>query len=383
MRWYYGIWLLGLAVAGLGCDDSDEGTTPLVLGTYNGGIARNFVDYAEERIAPMTAHLGEHSFDALCVQEFWAQPEQTALTAAFSDMPHTFMLEPMPECPADAPEAACTDEEMDPLQACLEAQCADETPETLVGCATTNCAAEVGGLSGGCLGCVSSNLGGTIEEIRGACTGGDQACWAYGGAFGTMILSKHAIAESEARVFDSSLNRRAALYAKLTDTPMGEVHVFCTHLSAVFADIPYPGEEGTWETEQRAQIDGLRAFIDEKAPQGQMVVMGDFNCGPELPNIEGEAAANYDALVEGYAVRYAERDDAECTFCSTNSLVHADSADDSHSVLLDHILLRGFPDDMTISTDRFMDESFQLDLDSGPIEAHYSDHFGVETTITP
>ena len=62
-------------------------------------------------------------------------------------------------------------------------------------------------------------------------------------------------------MFVSTFNRRAVLHAELDTAALGTVHVFCTHLTAIFSSIPWPKPEGSWQEEQLAQINGAEASI--------------------------------------------------------------------------------------------------------------------------
>ena len=166
------------------------------------------------------------------------------------------------------------------------------------------------------------------------------------------------------------------LYAKAA-TDLGDVHVFCTHLTANLSMVPYRGSFASWEAEQLAQIEAMRAFVDEKAGSGQVVVMGDFNCGPESAGAEAELPANFTALTAGYDTTFATAD-APCTFCGDNPLVGG--VDRDHSVLLDHVLLRGFTGKTTTSA-RIIDQAITLEVDGMSVDSAVSDHYGVQVEI--
>lgn len=404
-------WILALALplAAIGCDDDESepggqvgqdaqvdggpgdggaggdagATEQLTVATYNAGFAVGFVPYAEERVGVTTAAAGVLPVDVLCGQEFWAVEHRQALYDAAGALPHTFDLPADPgEC-----EPACTAEETDPLQACMDENCPDVPPAQVISCGTNMCGDEVNGLSAECLMCVSGAIGtATVEEIVAAC--GPEAttasCYAYGGSFGITLLSRYEMAERDSIVFESSLNRRGVLYAKLAGTPVGDVHVFCTHLSAIFSDIPHPNndEGGSWEAEQRAQIDRMRQWAQEKAGDGQIILLGDFNTGPEVPGVaEAEYPANYEALAAGYDAPFVTSENAACTFCDTNLLVSDENLDHDSSVLIDHVLLKGF-EGITTTAERVLDGTVEIQADGMSVETSYSDHYGVVVTIS-
>lgn len=384
-----------LALAAFGCDDGDDDTgagggggedmgvqaQALTVATFNAGIARGFVNHAGPRVPAVATALADIDVDVLCLQEVWDVPDREAIEAG-AGLAHTYNI------PADAGEcegSACTDDEVDPLLACYAPNCADAPPGTIVECANEFCPDQVSSLSGPCITCIAGALTdeATIDDLIGAC--GPEAnaagCYAYDGSFGTDIVSRYPLADTDALVFESSLNRRAALYARIPDTPQGEVHVFCTHLSAVFENIPHPGEAdgGTWEAEQRAQIEAMRAWIDEKAGDGKVIVMGDFNTGPAVADrVLAEVPDNYEALIAGFDPTYSGQDDADCTFCGDNPLVTG--VDRDKSVLLDHVLIRGFAGASSTGA-VILDQQITLDIDGMPVEAALSDHYGVQVRI--
>ncbi|HEX9258812.1 MAG TPA: endonuclease/exonuclease/phosphatase family protein, partial [Acidimicrobiales bacterium] len=135
----------------------------------------------------------------------------------------------------------------------------------------------------------------------------------------------------------------------------------------------YPGE-GSWQAEQRSQIDRLVALIAEKAPAGApVVVLGDLNAGPALSGIAGEAPENYAVLpASGLAVPYVDAPAPECTFCADNPLVGG--ADDDQSVLIDHVMVRGL---RSTGVDRVLDQPVLI----GTSESRLSDHYGVKVAL--
>lgn len=380
---------MALTLMAFGCDDGDDNSNPvpeeqpapLTVATYNAGIARGFVNYAGPRVGAVATAFGAIDVDVLCLQEVWDVADREAIEAGIG-LPHTYNI------PADVGECeptSCTDAEVDPLVTCYEPSCADAPPGTIVDCANEFCPDQVNALSGPCISCIASALTdeATLDDLVTACgpDGEAQGCYAYDGSFGTDIVSRYPLADTDALVFESSLNRRAVLYARVTGTPQGDVHVFCTHLSAVFENIPHPGEAdgGSWEAEQRTQINEMRAWVDQKAGDGKVVLMGDFNTGPAVGDaVLAEVPENYELLVEGYDATYTAQADAACTFCGDNGLVTG--VDRDKSVLLDHVLIRGFGDAST-QGEIILDQAITLDIEGMSVPASLSDHYGVQVLI--
>jgi endonuclease/exonuclease/phosphatase family metal-dependent hydrolase len=367
----------GLGLGLLGCTDDDETAPPmnaLSVVTYNGGIAVGFVPGAEQRLPLTSEAVAGLTADLVCVQEFW-KPEhvtelETTVAAAF---PHTMFLDPEP---GTTGPASCTVTNLEDLQTCLsdngcDLVCGDE----LVTCALTKCGPELSALPVDCYACIQANIGKPIDEILGTCTT-ESTEYVYGGAYGIGFLSSVPLEDQDSQVFESTTNGRAVLYAKVT-TEIGEVHAFCTHLNAIFTDIDYPKPTGSWEEEQTQQIADLRAFIESKAgADGQVVLMGDMNCGPAGPNFVADTESSYQLLAGGLTNPYADNPNSRCTFCDDNPLTGSDHDD---SVAIDHILLGNVAG--SVSSARILDDPVTVNYCSADNEVRYSDHYGVKVTI--
>jgi len=344
------------------------------VATYNGGLAPGFVDYAAERASSVYAAAGSLDVDLLCVQEFWSAEDRAGVKQAAAALPNTVFLEEMQETSGTAP---CTDQPaLDALVACANANCEDPPG---VPCLSA-CATEFAALSSDCGGCAQAQFGSTIAEIASTCSKPAEL-WVYGGSFGTGILTSGEILDQDTIILEANTTRRGVLYAKV-DSPIGEVHAFCTHLTAGLSSVPHPraAEGGTWEAEQRGQIDDLRAFMDEKAgPDGLVILLGDLNTGPAVGSNVAEFEEHYNLIAEGFTNFYVDQN-TDCTFCSDNTLVGG-AADESPSEVIDHILVRNFSG--TAEMTRVLDELITVDTDDGPLETNISDHFGVMGTYTP
>lgn len=331
---------------------------PMTVATYNAGLALGFVPGAEDRAQPTADAVASLDADVVCVQEVW-QPEHVALFESGWD--HTLM-------PAAQQEfgdgAACTDEELSGLLECVDENCADACTDELVDCVFDNCAFPFLGLEETCQGCVMANVGGDIADVTDTCLVEDTH-YAYDGAFGTGILSKHPLLRTEEHVLSSTTNRRSVLHA-VVDGPRGETDVYCTHLTAIFDLIPYTGDAESWDAEQAAQVDDLRAFVDETAT-GEVILLGDFNNGPD------QHVNNYNALSAGYTNPY----DGECTYCRDNPL----NSEDSEDRVIDHVLLRDLDADATAT--RVLDAAIDVETCGEVNTGALSDHYGVQVVLSP
>ncbi|MFH2009099.1 MAG: endonuclease/exonuclease/phosphatase family protein [bacterium] len=379
--------LVTLLAAGLvGCSDDDtndnNNNTPQEFSavTFNGGLARGFVPLADARAQIIADAVAELDVDVICLQEIW-QPEHVDMVqaAAADTFPNQIFLEPMPDLnpgdPACSPDAT----EVQAMETCARDNCGTALPDDLVDCVLGHCLLQFTSLTPECQSCIAANVSGTIDDTFNACAVSSEA-YAYGGAFGIGLLTNETVTTSDSSVFASTFNRRAVIHAELETEALGTVHVFCTHLTAVFSSIPWPKPEGSWEAEQLAQVVAIRDYVDTMAgADGVVILMGDFNSGPDGNGYVADVEDNYNALVEGYTSVYPEEPDATCTFCDLNPL--NGGIDHDESVLIDHILLRSFTG--TYDADRILTEPITITVDGTPIETAYSDHYGVQVTMHP
>ena len=346
----------------------------LRIATFNTGLAEGYVPLASERLPLVAEAIAALDADVVFLQEVWSAEAAAEIRAATStSFPEAVFPEPVPDTEAGTP--ACTVDELADLEACIVANCGDASADELVDCVLANCGAQFAGLDEQCQSCIAANVGQTVEEAVANCTAGSST-FAYEGSVGIGLLSKAPIVDTDVFVLDSSLNRRAVLHAIVDAGELGQIHVFGTHLSAVFSDVPYPGD-GTWEQEQATQIEDLLAYIGTRVdPADPIVLLGDFNTGPSGGLFSAEVPANYEVLMEAMdANTYVETDGARCTFCGDNPLLGDDSA-----VVIDHVFTRGI--DAAQEGNRILDEPLEIDVDGDDVTTRLSDHYGVLLVLT-
>lgn len=377
---------LPLLVALTGCSDSEtESSTPPPPGrvkavTYNLGLALGFVDATLERGPFAIQAAAEIDTDVLCVQEVWTPEDVAALQSAAARFPNTVFPAPQPD--SDPGQAACGASDqaaLTTLRTCVDTNCADICADQLVNCVLGECGADLAAVPTVCQTCLQANVGKPIDDILAACNATSEA-YVYGGSFGIGLLTHVPILSSEELVLQSTTTRRAVIHAEL-DTVLGPVHAFCTHLTAGLSAVEYQGPYGSWEEEQSAQIDEMLALVEQKAgADGQVLLMGDLNTGPAGESYIAEVPVNYDKLVAaGLANPYLAPADEPCTFCRTNPLVDG-AADESASVVIDHILLRNMPAESW--SERVIDGDLALAEYCGEAaNLKHSDHYGVRTHL--
>jgi len=348
-----------------------------VVGTYNAGLARGFVAHVDERAPRILDAFPADELDLVCVQEYWDQADWDALASRVaSTHPHTFRRPPEVEMGATA---SCEAGALDAVDACVRASCSGVSSAELTDCALENCNPELTALPMDCFSCLAANVAlGDLALIRSICESAGGGRYAYGGSFGTGILGRHALPGPDSLLLDATPNRRAVLYARIPGTAIGEVHFFCTHLTANLSSVPYTGEYAGWPEEQAAQVQRLVAWAREKAPTGRIVIAGDLNSGPALAGITGELETNYAMwAAAGFRSAYPAQSDVACTFCDANPLNSGTMGGEGG--LIDHVLLgsglRAAPGR------RFLDGEIQLEVGGMTITSAYSDHYGLAVPI--
>jgi endonuclease/exonuclease/phosphatase family metal-dependent hydrolase len=370
---------------------------PLRIATFNAGLAVGVLPYASERMPHVVEAVAALEADVVFVQEVWLESHWKALqAAAASRFPHMLRAAPM----QPARHGACSAEEVAELVACARRHCAGLASDELGRCVLRSCGHAAVSLSTECLNCVVSHPVGTLDEILAPCLGtsadgavavsieteseirrpvtrsarrspayGPPGLMAYGGSFGTAMLSTLPLHDEDVLVYEATtLNARGALYARVETPSHGDVHVFGTHLS--------PGIH----EEQMPQLDDLFAWIREKVgdTHAPTVITGDLNTGPSVGH--GTSAflpALYRRVIdEGFTNPYVQAGAAECTYChgSLSSGKHG-----STGWLIDHVLVRDLPG--AARGERILDQPLVVEAAGRRITTTYSDHCGVRVTV--
>ncbi len=377
----------GAGDAGSGPDSGGAGA--VAFATYNAGLAVGFVDYAEKRLPLVGEGLAGLEADVVCLQEVWLSEQIDALVAATKDT-FPYAHYEITEDDMDAgsgdggsSDRACTEEEIDNFGGCVRDHCGDVDPGELTTCALGNCAAEFASLSSECTGCVAANIGGTIDEILEACSGSGGGSMAYEGHNGLLMLSKYAFETQDTFVFKSFLNRRVLLHAQIETPDLGQIDLFCTHLTAALSAVEYAGDYGSWEEEQAAQISEMLSYIDDhKSAANPVVLMGDMNCGPQTSIVSAEFPENYQLFVDGgFTAPYIENAASPCTWCGENPLTGGGDSGGVDSII-DHILVKQMPESATYETERILDDTVSFESEGAEVDSRRSDHYGAKVVAT-
>jgi endonuclease/exonuclease/phosphatase family metal-dependent hydrolase len=336
------------------------------VATFNAGLAMGVLPYSTERLPRVVEALAGLDVDLLFVQEFWLDEHWLALRrATAARFAHAFR--PHPALPARG--AVCTKEELAPLIACAKKHCAGLRDEALARCVIAHCAAEGFTLPTDCLNCIASFPTGNLDQIVARCLGAGSppevakadegrpsrtgGLIAYGGSFGTGLLSRTPLASPDVLVYYATVNARGAMHTAIDNDALGHIDVFATHFS------PLGGE-------QAAQVDELLAWIDRKAPAGPALLIGDLNITPESSLFRRLTTA-----------RFREPDvvDRRATFGSGLGTGRVNTS----GWRIDHVLLRDI--DARVTSRRIFDTP--ITLRSNGVRTTLSDHFGVMATFAP
>jgi endonuclease/exonuclease/phosphatase family metal-dependent hydrolase len=305
------------------------------VATFNAGLAVGYLPNVRERLPHVIEALTTLDVDLLFVQEFWLDEHWDKLCDALARrLPHA--LRPPHVAVASG---GCTTEQLAPLVSCAKQHCDGLRDEALASCVVRHCATYGLTLAPSCVNCMTHDIRGTIEEMATRCSGdvkaGTEAPMAYGGSFGTGLLSRTPLEDTTTLTYRSSINARGAIYARV-----GELHVFATHFS--------PG--GFGGSEQGPQFDAFVEFAAKK--RGPAVLLGDLNTS---------AGSQLFKKLQRVGFREPDRLDTRPTCYSSR---------------IDHILVRDVDEDVT--SQRILDG--RIRLPSGE-RTTLSDHYGVLATL--
>lgn len=200
-----------------------------------------------------------------------------------------------------------------------------------------------------------------------------------GGHHGLLTLSRHPFEIATLHQLPSTLVRRGVLHTRISVPGLGKIDVFNTHLAADLSHIlPYPGGAfSSFGEEQAAQMELLLEMADTLSTSKKVMLLGDFNAGPEAEGVAAEWPENYqkliragfyDAAVDGVPVPLV-------TYAAENTLTET-----SVDRILDHILLRFDEERPQVERIwRIWDQPMVLS-DAGRL-IHLSDHYGLALSL--
>jgi len=332
----------------------------LRVATFNAGLAVGVLPHATERAPRVIEALAALDVDLLFVQEFWLDSHWHALCDAVrAKLPHA--MRPAPILPPRGP--VCTEEQLAPLVACAKKHCAGLRDEALARCVIEHCAAQGFALPSDCLNCIASHPAGSLEQIVARCMGAGlpalptpvalrpsryDGLIAYGGSFGTGLLSRTPLSGAEVLVYYATVNARGAVHARIDAGRLGPMNVFGTHFS--------PGG-----AEQKTQVDEFLAWVDSKGRDAPAVLLGDLNT---------TAASSLFVKIKRAGFREPDVIDPRATFGGGLGTGRVNA----NGWRIDHVVVRNT--DARVTSRRILDVPIRLNVGRG-VRTTLSDHFGV------
>jgi endonuclease/exonuclease/phosphatase family metal-dependent hydrolase len=337
---------------------------------FNTGLAHNYIPYPEERRTEIILAMAESDARFVCLQEVWEPEDVAQITAGLSaDYPYIHTADTT-EQEGDS-DPACTEEETSPLLECVLEFCSET--EDLTQCVLDNCGDFFLAVTEGCQTCLAANIAKSIDDIITACLEGS-ASFVYEGRNGLLLASREEFVTTDFKKFDAFLFRRVVLHAEVA-TEAGPLHLYCTHLAANMSEVEYHGRYASYEAEQNVQIISLLNYVKKTAGEAPAVIMGDMNCGPAMPGVDGNFEGHFAKFATaGFDAPYVMSEEPGCTWCESNTMVEKPG---DH--IIDHIFTGNFPDFAgTPVANRIYDAPVTLTTSEGEVESNLSDHFGIQ-----
>lgn len=354
------------------------------IATYNLGLAQGFVPLSKERTPAIINLLKQEDADYYCLSEVWDKKDRKKIVDALEDeYPYVHMTDI--DQLRRGPRPTCRIRDLfgkGKFVSCVLDKCRDQDDSDFTQCVTQKCDAPLTDLIGERPYCAQSLMAQVGASTTRAIIRVLNPLWragifAYKGSNGLMVLSKKPFAKKGLVDLSelSTLNRRGALYTKISDENKSRHHLYCAHLSANLADTaPYTGGFEGWEEENMAQVKKLL----EKTNHGvdPTYLMGDMNCSFAIPGlgIRPDFEPSCQLFTEAGFDNFFLEQNPKCTFCKENTLLKNDLKDGRQDFLLDHIFTKNVPQTQAY---RVFDDLVEVEVEGETILSHPSDHYGV------
>lgn len=371
------LWLASTQLIKSQLEEECNCTETLSVGTWN-SFQIVIAPFKEERLEASIEYFKTAPLDIVCIQELWDPEERDQFIQELIDVfPYSYFAPQQNETECSQ---QCSEEETDPLIECLNTSCNNVTEmEEQMECAKENCEKELASLSESCQACISLKNASTILEGIEECVVQDdfenentKNCrFLFDGWSDNLLLSKIPFEETDYLLYENNtVVAWTALYGKLNTSVFDTVHVFCTHLAA---DILLFDFEEQNEAQTRELIDYVSETIEDDT-ESPVLVIGDFNSGPEVGDSESRFRS-YDVILEEteWINLYLVAGNVECTRCRDNPLVVF-----GRDEIIDLIWADNFENVCIVNSSRFAVEE---GIEILGAEIPLSDHYGVRAEI--
>ena len=231
--------------------------------------------------------------------------------------------------------------------------------------------------------CVVANIGKEVEEILTTCQT-ESRKYAYDGANGLVLLSRHPLSGLAHETLTSTNVQRSVLGARVELPVLGDTALVCTHLAADLtgAGVPYNGSFGSWAGENAHHAEAALTFAATFSGVKHRVIFGDMNSGPAFADTDVKAeipAAGYQTFLDAGYIDFPTAGKGAataCTYCSDNTLVESSS-----DVQIDRIVLSAVPSAAKALVDLIGTDFFTIRSGDNDVSTHPSDHYGVRLVL--
>ncbi|RAP31865.1 hypothetical protein DID76_02015 [Candidatus Marinamargulisbacteria bacterium SCGC AG-414-C22] len=334
--------------------------------TFNTGLYYGQVDYATDRKQPIINRLKESDSDIICLQEVWDENDQHEIIHALQKT-HPYVIPAQPHQRYQNTKPACYLWDLfgkNKLFSCIQTKCDGKSGSELSGCVSSECQFAIDNLALAKPHCANAifaqsgkDLIPSIWTVLSPFTYANRFVW--NGSSGLLMLSKLPFHQTESISFadNSTITHRETLVGSVNINET-DVSIYCTHLTASLANIPYTGTADSWKHENRIQLDHLLTTI--KQHNKPSILMGDFNC--DLSD-----NTSHCKQIRDYGFTPVATD---CTYCSTNPLT-----DTTIDETIDYIFVNGLH---ILKHFRIYDSPI---ITTQNQSIPYSDHYGVKAIL--
>jgi len=401
---------------------ADAPAVSFTVDSMNPQLTGAFVIGEKERRPAVIQRLAELESDVVCVTEIYSDADKEALVAAARGrFPHSqYLKADLETAPTDARDSRgnvppartrppCDGERRGILlngaldcfrDNCAEPKGSEEAIATSLptACLEQNCVGSVAPLAGTsdleddvCWVCLLSHYQSyrSIAKARSACTTNPKAVYAYDGASGVLLLSRHPLTDQETYVLPSTDWRSDIVRARVTLDNQAQVDVYCGQTNAVSPDCtsrPYTGAYGDgevcdrgWANEQKLHFERVRDWVRLRSgtTHAKAVLVGDFYAGPGVPGkIDSVEVETYQILSDAFALAIPPGEEPKCTLCSDNPL------NSQKSTRTRHLFLNAMPITAVRVSDTILKEPV-VDLTVGgtPMKVPVAQYYGLRTVL--